>query len=90
MDQMTDQQAAAAYVRSDECCVMDDYSAHEQTFLAGIAHRDAEVKALVEALRTIKSDGNLNMDAFESNESRKEIAAKALSRFEAAQGKGKL
>ena len=44
---MTDTKTAAeAYVRSNECELSDTYSAHEESFLAGVAHAQGEIEAL--------------------------------------------
>lgn len=55
------------------------------------AKQNAELLAwcerLASTLKSIKSDGNLHQDAFELNETKKEIATKALAEFEAWKGK---
>lgn len=43
-EKTADEIAAEEYVKSDASWIDDTYQAHEQTFLAGIAHRDAELE----------------------------------------------
>ncbi len=83
------EQMAKDFVRSNECEVMDDYSAHEQTYLAGARAALAmpEVVGLVSACEAIAyHEGHAVVDisrnaAVAGFRNNLHVAKKALSAF---------